>query len=134
MATPREREAADYLQKHKIPELMHNLTSMLFFHRPDRPLEFLIAQLEKLQASRAGAAETPCLFDHSNVDAVFGILDPTGQGHITLVQYKEALSTLGITGFDEFPEGAAADQVSLETFRRAAKEGLLRSSATYKSA
>ncbi|KPP62147.1 hypothetical protein Z043_119683, partial [Scleropages formosus] len=88
--------------------------------RGHRPLEFLIAQLEKLQASRAGAAETPCLFDHSNVDAVFGILDPTGQGHITLVQYKEALSTLGITGFDEFPEGAAADQVSLETFRRAA--------------
>lgn len=34
MATPREQEAADYLRKHKIIELMDNLTSMLFFYRP----------------------------------------------------------------------------------------------------
>ncbi|KAL4659411.1 EF-hand calcium-binding domain-containing protein 10-like [Arapaima gigas] len=133
MATPREREAADYLEEHKIAELMHNLTSLLFFHRPEKPIPFLIAQLEKLQASREGATEPPCLFDLSNVDAVFGILDPTGQGHVTLVQYREALSTLGIKGFDDFPEGAAADRISLATFKREAKAGLLRSSATYKA-
>ena len=34
MATQRERDAADYLKKHRIMELMDNLTSMLFFHRP----------------------------------------------------------------------------------------------------
>ncbi|MGH0124767.1 UNVERIFIED_CONTAM: hypothetical protein FKN15_051896 [Acipenser sinensis] len=34
MATSRELEAKNYLEKHKILELMDNLTSMLFFHRP----------------------------------------------------------------------------------------------------
>lgn len=34
MATQREQDAVDYLEKHKILELMDNLTSMLFFYRP----------------------------------------------------------------------------------------------------
>uniref|UniRef100_A0A673IXT5 Si:dkey-42p14.6 n=1 Tax=Sinocyclocheilus rhinocerous TaxID=307959 RepID=A0A673IXT5_9TELE len=34
MSSPRELEAAEYLEKHKIIELMDNLTSMLFFYRP----------------------------------------------------------------------------------------------------
>lgn len=42
MATQREKEAADYLKKHKIVELMENLTSMLFFYRPGQLLSFLL--------------------------------------------------------------------------------------------
>lgn len=34
MATSREQDAADYLEKQKIAELMENLTNMLFFYRP----------------------------------------------------------------------------------------------------
>lgn len=34
MSSPRELEAAEYLEKHKIIEFMDNLTSMLFFYRP----------------------------------------------------------------------------------------------------
>lgn len=34
MATQREKDAADYLQKHRIPELLENMSSLLFFHRP----------------------------------------------------------------------------------------------------
>lgn len=34
MATQREQDAAEYLKKHKVIELMDNLTSMLFFYRP----------------------------------------------------------------------------------------------------
>ncbi|XP_028813663.1 EF-hand calcium-binding domain-containing protein 10 [Denticeps clupeoides] len=131
MATPREREAADYLEEHKIPELVHNLTSMLFFHRPERPKEFLIAQLEQLRVSKLHSVESPCLFNDSNLDAVFGILDPARQGHITFAQYKEALTTLGIKSYNEFPDGAACDKISRETFNKEAKEGLLKSSATF---
>uniref|UniRef100_A0A671SZW2 Si:dkey-42p14.6 n=1 Tax=Sinocyclocheilus anshuiensis TaxID=1608454 RepID=A0A671SZW2_9TELE len=35
MSSPRELEAAEYLEKHQIIEFMDNLTSMLFFYRPD---------------------------------------------------------------------------------------------------
>lgn len=55
----------------------------------ERPQEFLIAQLEQLQVSKMRSLECPSLFNDSNLDAVFGIMDPTKQGYITFVQYKE---------------------------------------------
>ncbi|KAM4618355.1 EF-hand calcium-binding domain-containing protein 10 [Polymixia lowei] len=131
MATPRETEAADYLKKHKIIELMDNLTSMLFFYRPAHPKEFLIEQLEQLKVSKQKSLGGPCLFNDSNLDSVFGILDPTKQEHITYAQYKEALATLGISDINERPEGADNDRISRETFKREARKGLQRSSATY---
>ncbi|KAI7811883.1 putative EF-hand calcium-binding domain-containing protein 10, partial [Triplophysa rosa] len=127
----REQEAAEYLEKHKIIDLMDNLTSMLFFYRPERPREFLIDQLEKLKESKVSQEYSPCLFNESNLDALFGILDPSHQGYITHAQYKEALKTLGVKNFNEFPDGAGEDRISQETFRREAKDGLLRSAATF---
>ncbi|KAK2867336.1 hypothetical protein Q8A67_025453 [Cirrhinus molitorella] len=131
MSTPREQEAAEYLDKHKIIELTDNLTSMLFFYRPDRPREFLIDQLEKLKVSKVGPGNPPCLFNESNLDALFGILDPSHQGFITSNQYKEALKTLGIKNFNEFPEGASDDRISQETFIKEATERLVGSTATF---
>ncbi|XP_067236475.1 EF-hand calcium-binding domain-containing protein 10 isoform X2 [Chanodichthys erythropterus] len=131
MSSQREYEAAEYLEKHKLIELMNNLTSMLFFYRPDRPKEFLIDQLERLKLSKARLGITPCLFNDSNLDALFGVLDPSSQGFITYGQYKEALKTLGIKNFNEFPDGASDDRISQETFIREATEGLVRSAATF---
>lgn len=34
MATQREEDTAAYVNKHKIAELLDNLTSMLFYYRP----------------------------------------------------------------------------------------------------
>lgn len=34
MATQREKDAVDYLQKHRIMELLENLNSLMFFYRP----------------------------------------------------------------------------------------------------
>lgn len=34
MATQREKDAAEYLQKHRIMELLENLSSLMFYHRP----------------------------------------------------------------------------------------------------
>ncbi|KAK1789833.1 hypothetical protein P4O66_015709 [Electrophorus voltai] len=134
MTTPREKEAVKYLEEHKIGEMMDNLISMLFFYRPGkilmsvpnavlstkRPREFLIAQLEQLRASKLSAADSPCLFDDSNLDAVFGILDPANQGHISYAQYKEALMTLGIKNFNEHHEDLGNNRISNETFKREA--------------
>ncbi|XP_039665285.1 EF-hand calcium-binding domain-containing protein 10 isoform X1 [Perca fluviatilis] len=89
MATQREKDAADYLEKHKIFELMENLTSMLFFYRPENPREFLVEQLEQLKMSQQNGVKGPNLFNNSNLDAVFGILDPANQKYITFAQYKQ---------------------------------------------
>ncbi|XP_019934384.2 EF-hand calcium-binding domain-containing protein 10 [Paralichthys olivaceus] len=131
MATQRERDAADYLKRHRIMELMENLSSLLFFYRPEKPREFLIEQLEQLKISQQSGGQGPNLFNNSNLDAVLGILDPTDQKHITFAQYKHALTTLGIKYFDECPEGANEDRISYETFKTEATQGLQRSSATY---
>ncbi|KAG8577194.1 hypothetical protein GDO81_010096 [Engystomops pustulosus] len=96
MAAGRALEAEDYLRENKIMELVNNLTSLLLYHRPERPREFLITQLEKLKLARLADVEHPCLFDETNVDAIFRILDPSGQGYITGTQYIEALKTLGV--------------------------------------
>uniref|UniRef100_A0A3P8ULV3 EF-hand calcium-binding domain-containing protein 10-like n=1 Tax=Cynoglossus semilaevis TaxID=244447 RepID=A0A3P8ULV3_CYNSE len=115
METQREQDAADYLNKHKILDLMDNLTSMLFFYRPN-PREFLIKQLEQLKTSRESGDTGPNLFDNSNLDAVFGILDPVNQKHITFAQYKH-LITLGIKDINECPDGVNEDRISYETFK-----------------
>uniref|UniRef100_A0A3P8SV43 Si:dkey-42p14.3 n=1 Tax=Amphiprion percula TaxID=161767 RepID=A0A3P8SV43_AMPPE len=86
---PREQQAADYLEKHKIRELMENLISMLFYYRPENPREFLIEHLKLVKLSQQTGVTGPNLFDDSNLDAVLGILDPTNQKYITFAQYKQ---------------------------------------------
>ncbi|XP_010752132.2 EF-hand calcium-binding domain-containing protein 10 [Larimichthys crocea] len=131
MATQREKDAADYLKKHKIIELMDNLTGMLFFYRPENPREFLIEQLEQLKISQQRGVKGPNLFNSANLDSVFGILDPANQNYITFTQYKQALTTLGIKDINECPEGVNEDRISHDTFKTEATQGLQRCSATY---
>ncbi|XP_044132703.1 EF-hand calcium-binding domain-containing protein 10 [Bufo gargarizans] len=130
MAAGRAVEAEDYLQENKIMELVNNLTSLLLYHRPDRPREFLITQLEKLKLARLADAEYPCLFDESNVDAVFGILDPSGQGYITGTQYIEALKTLGV---DVSNLPYPPEKITQEVFKHDMRTHLKKSSATFKT-
>ncbi|XP_030587267.1 EF-hand calcium-binding domain-containing protein 10 [Archocentrus centrarchus] len=131
MATQREEDAAVYLEKHKIIELMDNLTSMLFFYRPEKPRDFLIEQLEQLKLCQQSGMKGPNLFSDSNLDVIFGILDPDNKKYITFAQYKQALTMLGIKDINECPDGVNDDRISLETFRIEATRGLERCSATY---
>ncbi|KAF3855186.1 hypothetical protein F7725_023241, partial [Dissostichus mawsoni] len=98
MATQREEDAAEYLKKHNIIQLLDNLSCMLFFHRPEKPREFLIEQLEQLKISQQTGMKGPNLFNNANLDAVFGILDPTNQKHITFAQYKQGKHGKGSLG------------------------------------
>ncbi|KAM8892911.1 EF-hand calcium-binding domain-containing protein 10-like [Spinachia spinachia] len=131
MASQREQDAADYLRKHKLLELMENLSGLLLFHRPDNPREFLVEQLEQLKLSQQSGKKGPNLFNNANLDAIFGILDPINQKYITLAQYKHALTTLGIQNINECPDGVNEDRITRETFKTEAIEGLQRCSATY---
>ena len=53
------------------------------------PKKFMISTLERLQKSKSTKRDYPCLFDDSNIQSVYGMLDPTNRGYITLKQYCE---------------------------------------------
>ncbi|XP_008109768.1 EF-hand calcium-binding domain-containing protein 10 [Anolis carolinensis] len=97
----REEEGREYLAQYKIPELLHTLTALLLFYRPDRPREFLIRTLEKIKLAKLTNSEYPCLMEESNLDTMFGMLDVEGRGTINLAQYKGALEALGLSSEDE---------------------------------
>jgi len=48
-----------------------------------------VSKLKQLKAARKTGQDFPCLFDEHNVEAAFGIMDPTGRGYITNIQYQE---------------------------------------------
>merc|ERR1712076_267398 len=103
---PREQETREYLEQHRLLELFDNLTSALIYSQPSNPKEFLIEHIEKLQKSQKTKLDYPCLFDETNIASIFGMLDPTSQGYITLHQYREALTTLGVTITHRVPSEA----------------------------
>ncbi|XP_033019114.1 EF-hand calcium-binding domain-containing protein 10 [Lacerta agilis] len=111
----REAEGRAYLAQHKIPELLHNLSALLLYHRPDRPREFLIKTLEKIKYAKMTSTDFPYLLDEANVDAMFEMLDVAGQGYITIPQYKGALESLGLSIQDEIYN--ETDIMTAEEFR-----------------
>ncbi|KAK3774546.1 hypothetical protein RRG08_049482 [Elysia crispata] len=127
----RSEDATEYLNKHRVLDLFNSLTAQLIYKRPDDPKAFLIETLENLQKSRSTKVNYPCLFDESNIQAVFGMLDPTGRGFITVKQYQEAMITLGAKDYDQNPHGSDIDRINLDTFTREAKHGLANASATF---
>ncbi|XP_006149225.1 EF-hand calcium-binding domain-containing protein 10 [Tupaia chinensis] len=115
-ADSRERQARDYLEKHRIMELLRHLTSVLLFVRPEKPREYLISQLERLRIAKETGVAFPFFLDNSNIVAMFEIMDSSNKGSISFVQYKEALKTLGLCKEDEVlkDDGHA---ITLEKFR-----------------
>ena len=63
---------------------------------PEDPKEFLLAYLDQLEDCKDRGAQGPCLFNTSNLDAVFGILDPTNEGFVSYEQYKKGALRLNI--------------------------------------
>jgi len=55
----------------------------------DEPRTFLVSHLEQLKEAKKRQCNFPCLFNQSNVESAFGIMDPTGRGFITSAQYQE---------------------------------------------
>ena len=57
----------------------------------DNPKEYLVGFLERLKKAQTTRMDYPCIFEEGNIDAIFGMLDPTGNGFITLNQYKAGM-------------------------------------------
>jgi len=50
--SPHEREGRIYLRRHKIIELIHNITTLMLVERPENPKTFIISHLTALMAVR----------------------------------------------------------------------------------
>ena len=131
-AGPMEVEATRYLQEHKIPKLLENLTAALVFHRPEDPRAFMRDHIELLRKAKTDLTQHPPVFiDDSNVKSVYGMLDLAGTGSITHDQYLEAMKSLGVSTFSRDPPGAEINKISKDTFVREANAALKDAAATY---
>lgn len=131
-AGPMEAEAVEYLQKHKIPKLLENLTAALVFHRPDDPRAFVKDHIEQLLKAKTDPTQSPPVFvDESNVQSVFGMMDLAGNGSVTREQYLEAMGSLGVSSYSRDPPGAEIDKISRDTFVMEAKSALKDAAATF---
>ncbi len=95
-----QREAAEYMQQHRLPELLQQMTALLIFHRPADPSAFLAQYLGSIHEAQVAAesgespsndkkdASIPLLFDEHNCQAVFRSFDPVGRGWISMEQYS----------------------------------------------
>ncbi|XP_058510958.1 EF-hand calcium-binding domain-containing protein 10 isoform X2 [Ochotona princeps] len=88
-ASGRERQAREYLEKHRIMELLNHLTTVLLFFRPEKPRDYLITLLERVRIAKETGVAFPFFMDNSNIVAMFEMLDSAGRGAISFVQYKE---------------------------------------------
>ncbi|XP_049978224.1 EF-hand calcium-binding domain-containing protein 10 isoform X1 [Alexandromys fortis] len=100
-AVDRELQAKEYLEKHRIMELLSQLTSFLLFDRPKKPREYLITLLERLKIAKVVGVAFPFFMENSNIVSMFEMMDSSGKGCISFVQYKEALKSLGLCTADE---------------------------------
>ena len=128
-----EMAAKDYLTKHKILEFFENLTAALVFEKPEDPKAFAIEFIEKLQKSQKDPehSKPPSLVDTSNLESIFGMLDITKTGYISLPQYRKAMISIGLKKFNPSPSGGDFNKISLPTFMRESKAAIGNASATY---
>ncbi|XP_044101770.1 EF-hand calcium-binding domain-containing protein 10 isoform X1 [Neovison vison] len=116
----RELEARNYLEKHRIMELVNYLTSTLLFFRPEKPREYLISILERLRIAKVTGVAFPFFMDHSNIVSMFEMMDTSHKGTISFVQYREGLKTLGLLDEDEVLQDDG-HVITLEKFRSEVK-------------
>lgn len=127
-----EVAAKEYLAEHKILELFENLTAALVFEKPENPKAFAVEFIKKLQDSQKDPIlKPPSLVDTSNLESIFGMLDVTRTGYISLPQYRKAMMSIGLKKFNPSPSGADFNKISLATFMRESKTAIGNASATY---
>ena len=131
--TTRQDSAREYLEEHRIPELLENLVAALVYHRPDNHREFMLKHIENLKKAKEDFQDPPCMFDISNIQSVYGMLDITKRGHITMEQYKEAMKCMGVSKYNTGPAGAELNKITQETFVRELKTSLKDAVSTYQS-
>ncbi len=55
----------------------------------ENPKESIVDYLERLKKGRLANLNPPSLLEDTNLNSIFGMLDPSGKGSITFKQYYE---------------------------------------------
>ncbi|KAJ3294929.1 hypothetical protein BCR33DRAFT_664210 [Rhizoclosmatium globosum] len=111
-----QREAADaYLKKHNIPQTLQQIMTGLLHQRPEDPKKYIIKKLEDAKTAKT-RGQAMLVFSRENLVALFKIFDITGKGHITLEQYKAAMADVGVTTYNQTPNGHEKDRINQEDF------------------
>ncbi|KAG3190043.1 hypothetical protein PC128_g11515 [Phytophthora cactorum] len=84
-----------YMASHGIKELFEGLGTLLLYHRPSNPREFLIQQLDEMRKAKQEQRHEP-FFEENDLKVMFAAFDIKEQGFITTEQYDQALLNLGI--------------------------------------
>merc|ERR1712085_248276 len=116
------QKAEEYVQKHRIMELMNDLCASVCFHKPEDVRGFLLKEL----ASRELEGAHRGFFDDQEVAAVFGLADLMKTGTISDRQARTALSAL--TNSQKQKEYVdtmdIAQEVDLTLFKQLARDAL----------
>ena len=62
---------------------------LLFEKLLENPKESIIDYLERLKKGKLANLNPPSLLEDTNLNSIFGMLDPSGKGSITFKQYFE---------------------------------------------
>ncbi|OWY90213.1 hypothetical protein PHMEG_00041762 [Phytophthora megakarya] len=87
MKDPKAR-AELYMDSHGIKELFEGLGTLLLYHRPANPREFLAQHLDEMRKAKQEQNHVP-FFDEQDLKAMFAAFDIREQGYITSVQYDQ---------------------------------------------
>ena len=126
-----EKQAAEYMKHHRIPELFENILAQLVYYAPEHPKEFIKEYLVELKKARDESTDPPSLLNEKNIVSLFGMMDLTKKGYINMDQYHSAMANLGAVEYNKTPVGAEVNKISQETFIREAKLGMLKATGTY---
>ncbi|KAG4099174.1 hypothetical protein H8356DRAFT_1668437 [Neocallimastix lanati (nom. inval.)] len=113
--------AKTYLDQNQIPEIITQLTTMLFYTQPSNPKKFLINKLTHIKDKKLDAYT---YFTEENLKALFKIFDVTDKGYISNKQYLCAMKDIGVKNINETPDGSQYDAISCDTFVKEGMTGL----------
>ena len=90
-----EQEALEYLNRHKVIDLLNHVTESLVYAQPPRVGPFMTKMLMTMKDTRDNT-ETNDLINHPNIKqqnsrALFRMMDPMGRGKICVSQMQDVL-------------------------------------------
>ncbi|WIA39629.1 hypothetical protein OEZ86_005708 [Tetradesmus obliquus] len=94
----------EYLEQHKLAELMEGLLAELVYIKPANPKQYIVMQLEKVKV-----AGTRPLLNKQDLETMFGMFDVTNRGAVTEQQARNALKTVLGSRAPTAAAAAAAD-------------------------
>ncbi|KAF1784988.1 cAMP-dependent protein kinase regulatory subunit, dimerization-anchoring domain [Phytophthora cactorum] len=80
-----------YMASHGIKELFEGLGTLLLYHRPSNPREFLIQQLDEMRKAKQEQRHEP-FFEENDLKVMFAAFDIKEQGFITTEQYDQGFN------------------------------------------